>query len=89
MDSMTTEIPAFVCAHVFEKRSAVLFVCRAEGDWQMLCGGPHEGDEVPRVIGLNHLVEDDRSLREILDLPPDWEAERSEQGSKWDRRPIT
>jgi hypothetical protein len=82
------EIPAFVCSHVFTKRGPVLLVSRADGDWQLLCGSAHDEAEIPQVVGLNHVVDDDPSLREIMDLPSDWEAERSTYGSEWERRPI-
>jgi len=85
---MSREVLAFVCSHVFEKGSSVLFVSRADGDWQLLCGGAHEEGEVPRVVGINHLLDDDPSLREILDLPTDWEAERPAHGKAWKRRPV-
>jgi len=85
---VSKEVLAFVCSHVFEKTRPVLFVSRADGDWQLLCGGAHDEGEVPRVVGINHLLDEDPSLREILDLPADWEAERSAQGKAWQRRPI-
>jgi hypothetical protein len=85
---MSKEIAAFVCSHVFEKRSPVLLVLRSEGEWQLLCGGAHDNEEVPRVVGLAHLVDEDPSLRAVLDLPLEWEAERSSQASPWERRPI-
>lgn len=84
---MSKEIPAFVCSHVFEKSSPVLYVCRDEGDWQLLCGGSHEESEVPHVVGLNHFLDEDPSLLALLDLPYDWEAERSSQDAEWERRP--
>ena len=86
---MNKEILSFVCSHVFEKVSPVLLVSRAEGDWQLLCGSMHAHGEVPRVVGLNHLLGDDPSLNEILDLPSDWEAERAVKGGVWQRRPIS
>ncbi len=85
---MSKELAAFVCSHVFEKRSPVLLVLRSEGDWQLLCGGAHNDEEVPRVVGLNHLLEADPSLRAVLELPDEWEAERSSQASPWELRPI-
>jgi hypothetical protein len=85
---MSKEAPAFVCSHVFEGHRSILLVSRAEGDWQFICGGAHDEADVPRVVGLNHLIEDDPSLSEILDLPSDWEAERETQGGRWQRRPI-
>lgn len=85
---MSKEIAVFVCSHIFEKRSPVLLVLHAEGDWQFLCGGAHDDEEIPRVIGLVHLVDEDPSLRSVLDLPVEWEAERVSLTGSWERRPI-
>jgi hypothetical protein len=82
------EIKAFVCSHVFEKRRPVLLVSRAGGDWQCLCGGQHDPKDIPYVIGLNHLVERDSTMKEIEDLPREWEAERSTVGGSWIRTRI-
>jgi len=81
------EAVAYVCSHIFDATRPVLLVSRQDGDWQFLCGGPHEADEKPRVVGLNHLVERDTTLRDILDLPSDWDAERSEMTGAWTRTP--
>ena len=81
------ETAAYVCSHIFDATRPVLLVSREDGDWQFLCGGSHEADEKPRVVGLNHLVERDTTLREILDLPSDWDAERSEVNAPWTRTP--
>jgi hypothetical protein len=82
------EIPAYVCPHVFAKLKPVLYVCRADGDWQLLCGGDHDAGELPRVVGLNHFLDEDPSLLALLDLPPDWEAERKSVKSPWRRVKI-
>jgi hypothetical protein len=82
------ETAAFVCSHVFENSRPVLLVSRAGGDWQFLCGGGHEAQEKPHVVGLNHLVERDGSLSELVDLPPDWEAERTGIGEPWIRTSL-
>ncbi len=84
---MSKEIPAFVCSHVFEKRRPILYVSRDDGDWQLLCGSSHEESEIPHVVGLNHFLEEDPSLLALLDLPYEWEAERSALGADWKRRP--
>jgi hypothetical protein len=77
------ELSAYVCSHVFANSHPVLLVSRVEGDWQFLCGETHEGDEVPQVVGLNHLFDRDPTLHELHDLPPDWQAERATVASPW------
>jgi hypothetical protein len=83
-----TEGAAFICGHVFDQSRPVLLVSHGDGDWQFLCGGDHEPGDRPHVVGLNHLLARDASLRELLDLPSDWEAERVDEGSPWERKPC-
>ena len=82
---MNAEIPAYVCSHIFRGLRPVLLVSREGGDWQFLCAGTHEDDEIPRVAGLNHLFEQDPTLEELRDLPEGWEAERTNEQSHWIR----
>ncbi len=86
MNLVPNNTRAYVCVHVFEKTSPVFLVSRPDGDWCFLCGAMH-GDEPDeyRVVGFGHLVEDDPSLRQVMDLEPDWEAERSVAGESWIR----
>jgi hypothetical protein len=83
-----SELPAYVCSHVFKSERAVRLVSTQDGDWQFLCGDSHEVSETPHLVGLDHLLEGDPSLREVLDLQPDWEAEREGRGSPWIRRRV-
>jgi hypothetical protein len=87
-EPIAIEVPAFVCAHVFADSLPILRVSREGGDWQCLCGGMHESGEVPKVVGLNHLIERDRTLEQLHDLPIDWEAERRIASDPWIRRKI-
>lgn len=87
--SVRVEVAAYVCSHVFEKKRPVLLVVREGGDWQFLCGGEHDRDAIPLVIGMNHLIESDPSLAELDDLPSDWQAERSSVGLPWRRSPLS
>lgn len=82
---VATEVPAFVCIHVYENTRPILLVSREGGDWQCLCGASHSLGELPKVVGLNHLVDRDPSLLELADLPDDWEAERATVGERWIR----
>ena len=80
---------AYVCIHVFESARPVLLVTRPEGDWCLLCGDNHENDaSVYRVVGIGHVLERDGSLLEVLDLEPNWDAERAALGEPWVRKPI-
>lgn len=51
----------------------------------MLCGYGHDEDELPKVVGLIHLLEDDPGLHEVLDLPDGWEATRESPEQSWVR----
>lgn len=82
------ETAAFVCGHIFRMESVILLVSKQGGDWQFLCGAGHEAGELPKVVGLNHLINRDASLNELLDLPDNWEAERENSVSPWKRRPT-
>ena len=79
-------LAAFICPHVYENSKPILLVSHDEnGDWQFLCGGDHDVNEEPRVVGIIHLLERDPSLNEIADLPIHWEAERNAVGGEWIR----
>jgi hypothetical protein len=80
-----TEFPAFICSHVFENSRPILLVANSKGDWQFLCGDNH--NDIPKVVGINHLLNRDPSLREVLDLPENWEAERDNPQAPWQRHP--
>jgi hypothetical protein len=85
------ETAAFICEHIFQATRPICLVARTEGGWQLLCG-PLGQDDVdhskPRLVGLNHLLARDPTLREILDLPDEYEASRSAVGAPWIRRRI-
>lgn len=82
-------LKAYVCSHVFDGSAPVLLVSRPEGDWCFLCGAEHEASSSSyRVIGIGHLFERDSTLREIQDLPADWEAERRRPGDPWSRTQL-
>ena len=80
------ETKSYVCVHVFERTMPVLYVTRPDGDWCALCGVDH-GDDASsyRVVGLGHVVEQDPTLSEVLDLAANEEAERVEVGGRWVR----
>jgi hypothetical protein len=83
------EFATYVCEHVFDGSRPVLLVAHEGGAWQFLCGDSHGPDAIPRVVGVNHILDADPSLRDVLDLPIDWEAERSSVGVAWNRIKIS
>ena len=82
------EFAAYVCEHIFEGTHPVLLVAHEGGDWQFLCGGSHGPEAIPRVVGINHILEADHSIRDVLSLPIDWEAERKSVGAEWVRTKV-
>jgi hypothetical protein len=39
-------------------------------------------------VGICHVLDDDPTIEDTLDLPQEWEAERLAVGSPWIQRPI-
>lgn len=81
----------YVCIHVFKKERPILLVSRPDGDWCFLCGAAdHENNENSyKVVGIGHVLEHDDRIREVMNLAPDWEAERKDIQSDWLRTLIT
>jgi hypothetical protein len=63
-------------------------VSREDGDWQCLCGDEHETGEIPKVVGLNHLLARDPTLSAVKNLPEGWIAERASVNSPWLRKKL-
>lgn len=88
-DDAGMHVPSYVCLHAFDASRPVLLVSRPDGDWCFLCGDLHDNTaESVRVVGMSHLVERDPSLVAVLDLLPEWEAERESVEGPWTRRRI-
>ncbi len=87
MEEARPEQKSYICTHVFERSRPVLYVTRPEGDWCLLCGDEHPNSaSAYRVAGINHVLAHDPSVREVLDLNVDEEAERTVVGGPWVRR---
>ena len=81
---------AFICSHIFQDIRPILLVAHEDGDWMFLCGDEHDFEaDLPHVVGLNHLLERDQSLKLILDLSDGQEAERDSVSDPWRRRTLT
>lgn len=77
-------LKVYICPHVFEGTRPILLVSHEEdGDWQFLCGDLHDEDELPKLVGIGHLLEKDPSLNELAGLEPGYEAERAAVREQW------
>lgn len=77
---------AYACIHVIKRDRAILLVAHdLDGDWQFLCGDSHASSE-GHVVGIGHLLDSDPSLNELVDLPINSEASRSDANSPWFRK---
>jgi hypothetical protein len=80
------ETKTYVCIHVFDSERPVLYVTRPDGDWCALCGDDHPQDaSFYRVVGLGHVLDEDPTVVDVLDLDVNEEAERTTVGGPWVR----
>jgi hypothetical protein len=66
---------------------ALVFHDADDGGWQFLgpLGAPHIDDGM--VVGLDDVLEKDRSIAELADLPLGWRAWRDSPDAPWQRAP--
>lgn len=76
---------AFTCSHILDG-APILRVTHDEDDgaWQFLCGQMHKTED-GRVVCLGCMVERDKSLLTLADLPLGWCADRDSTNSNWVR----
>jgi hypothetical protein len=71
---------------ILDGASPILYVTHDLEDhgWQFLDGNDVQMKDAA-VVCLNNVVELDRSLMELADLPPGWHAKRASAESTWAR----
>jgi hypothetical protein len=70
---------------IIEDGDPILYVVHdAEEGWQFLTGGKFVVED-SRLVALRVMVELDPTLRQLADLPPGWEAERTDRNQPWRR----
>ena len=86
MDTIDRHQKAYVCTQVFEAEKPVLLINRTDGDWIFLCGDDHSDNASPfRIVEIGHVLDADPTLIPVMDMAPDWEAERVRTGEPWIR----
>jgi hypothetical protein len=79
---------AFTTRPVLEESLPILLVSHDEGgDWQFLCGTTNRTED-GRIVSLGCILERDRTLAEVADLPEGWRASRTAKGAAWRREKI-
>ena len=67
-----------VCGHVFRaEREITLVLHDSDGIWQLACGGHDHPEDCSdfEPVGLEHLLERQPNLVDVLDMPPGFVAE--------------
>lgn len=83
------ETKCYLCVHVADAQRPVLLVTRPAGDWCLTCGDEHVQDASSFRVGhLAHPIAEDPTLRSVLDLGINQEAERSRMHARWNRSPM-
>lgn len=71
---------------VFERREPVLLVSNdaVDGLWQLI--GTTDAGNSGKIGHLHHAIDEDRTLVDVLDLPPGHSASRTRVGGPWTPR---
>lgn len=74
---------------IIENGAPILLVTHDKDDhgWQFLDGSDKQDPANARHVCLKHVVNTDRSLFEVADIPPGWIAWRQSPDSAWIREP--
>ena len=69
---------------VMQENYPILSVVHYSDDhsWAFLCGTTNESEDL-MLVGMGEVVDLDKSLIEIADLPPGWCADRESVGGEW------
>lgn len=79
-------VAALTTRQVLSEGLPVLSVVHYSDDhsWAFTCGTTNNTDD-GLIVGMGCIVDMDRSLMEVADLPPGWGACREAVGASWDR----
>ena len=72
---------------VYDGDPILAVVHDVDGDWEFIDNGPLELDDL-MLVHLGHIVEHHSEVMQFADLPPGWEARRSDARSEWRRLPL-
>ena len=74
----------FTTKFVIEENSPILFVFHYDdGSWQFSGTEENLSDEDYRIVSLQEMIEHDKSIHELGDMPINSQASRSNSKSPW------
>ncbi|WP_253775094.1 hypothetical protein [Goodfellowiella coeruleoviolacea] len=76
------EVGAFTTYHVLEGAPVVRVYHDRDGDWQFMADVSTRVED-GRLVGINHLLELDPTLKGALSIPEGWYAYRESPTDEW------
>jgi hypothetical protein len=73
----------FTCNHVLAGEPILYATHDIDGDWQFLCGHDNHTEENAKIISLKQVVELDKTVNDLYEMPQGVGAERDSIGAKW------
>lgn len=81
-ESLNTAV--FTTSFVIENNSVITYVCHdSDGSWQFQGNEVIEDDDNIRLVSLGEILELDKSIIALSDLPIGFEATRSGKEKEW------
>ena len=81
------DVAAFTTSQVLDLHFPILQVTHYEDDhsWAFLCGRTDDYEKDGRLVCMSEVLNLDKTLTEVADLPPGWSASRIDKDSEWVR----
>ncbi len=78
-------VACIVCNHVLNNERDILLVTHDldDGQWGFLCGQDDHMINNYKIISLKEVLDIDKSINEIYDMPLGYGAERKSKNSSW------
>jgi hypothetical protein len=71
--------------HIMNKERPILYVSRdaEDGFWEFLCGRNDHAEKNYKLISIEEVVNIDKSINDVCDIPVGSSIERETQHDKW------
>jgi len=80
---MNIDKSVFTTTYILESKFPIIYIVHDDDDeWQFL-GGQQVEEKHLMIVSLKNILDYDKSIESILDLPKGFEAYREDIGDKW------